>query len=81
MVFLKRWKKPKTKIRNLIKLGLDENGAKCVGYSRKGFWRVAQIPLISIAMPNTKLEKNGFLFFLPLYEEKVKQKMEKVVNI
>lgn len=81
MVFLKRWKKPKTKIRNLMKLGLDENGAKCVGYSRKGYWRVAQNPLISIAMPNTKLEKNGFLFFLPLYEEKVKQEMEKVVNI
>ena len=81
MVFIKRWKRPKTIIRNLIKLGLDEDSAKCIGYSRKGYWRVARNPQINIAMSNTKLEKNGFLFFLPLYEEKVKQEMEKVANI
>ena len=73
MVFLKRWKKPKTKIRNLIKLGLDKDGAKCVGYSRKGYWRVAQNPLINIAISNLRLERNGFLFFLPLYEKKVER--------
>ena len=81
MVFIKRWKRPKTIIRNLIKLGLDEDSAKCIGYSRKGYWRVARNPQINIAMSNIKLEKNGFLFFLPLYEEKVKQEMEKVANI
>ena len=81
MVFIKRWKRPKTIIRNLIKLGLDEDSAKCIGYSRKGYWRIARNPQINIAMSNTKLEKNGFLFFLPLYEEKVKQEMEKVANI
>ena len=45
MVFLKRWKRAKTKIKNLIKLGLDVDSAKCIGYSRKGYWRLARTHL------------------------------------
>jgi hypothetical protein len=60
-----------------MKLGLDKDGAKCVGYSRKGYWRVAQNPLINIAISNLRLERNGFLFFLPLYDKKVEQEIEK----
>ena len=36
MVFLKRWKRAKTKIKKLMKLGWDVGSAKRIGQSRKG---------------------------------------------
>lgn len=81
MVFLKRWKRAKTKIKNLIKLGLDVDSAKCIGYSRKGYWRLARTHEISKAMSNARLERNGFLFFLPVYTRKIEQETENVVNV
>ena len=81
MVFLKRWKRAKTKIKNLIKLGLDVDSAKCIGYSRKGYWRLARTHEICKAMSNARLERNGFLFFLPVYTRKIEQETENVVNV
>ena len=81
MVFLKRWKRAKTKIKNLIKLGLDVDSAKCIGYSRKGYWRLARTHEISKAMSNARLERNVFLFFLPVYTRKIEQEIENVVNV
>ena len=81
MVFLKRWKRAKTKIKNLIKLGLDVDSAKCIGYSRKGYWRLAKTHEINKAMSNARLERNGFLFFLPVYTRKIEQETENVVNV
>ena len=65
MVFLKRWKRAKTQIKKLIKLGLDVDSAKCIGYSRIGYWRLAKTHEINKAMSNARLERNVFLFFLP----------------
>ena len=62
MVFLKRWKRAKTQIKKLIKLGLDVDSAKCIGYSRIGYWRLAKTHEINKAMSNARLERNGFLF-------------------
>lgn len=36
----KFWKKPRTKMRNLIRLGINPNWAKCTAYSRKGYARL-----------------------------------------
>ena len=70
MVFLKRWKRAKTKIKNLMKLGLDVDSAKRIGYSRKGYWRLSKTVEMSLAISNKRLEANGFTFFLSLYNEK-----------
>ena len=70
MVFLKRWKRAKTKIKNLMKLGLDVDSAKRIGYSRKGYWRLSKTVEMSLAISNKRLEANGFTFFLSLHNEK-----------
>ena len=70
MVFLKRWKRAKTKMKNLMKLGLDVDSAKRIGYSRKGYWRLSKTVEMSLAISNKRLEANGFTFFLSLHNEK-----------
>ena len=81
MVFLKRGKRAKNKIKSLIKLGLDVDSAKRIGYSWKGYWRLAKTHEISKAISNARLERNGFLFFLPVYTRKMEQEIENVVNV
>lgn len=34
----KQWKKPKTKLKNLIKLGVPEYFARMAANSRRGYW-------------------------------------------
>ena len=70
MVFLKRWKRAKTKIKNLMKLGLDVDSVKRIVYSRKGYWLLSKTVEMSLAISNKKLEANGFMFFLSLYNVK-----------
>ena len=42
MVFWKRWKKVKTKYKNLKRLGLSEKDAKKMANTRKGDWRISR---------------------------------------
>ena len=68
MVFLKRWKKCKTKHQNLKRLGLNEDDAKKITYSRKGYWHIARGYEIGRALPNDRLERAGFKFFSTYYQ-------------
>ena len=40
MCIWKFWKKPKTRMKRLIQLGINANWAKCTAYSRKGYARL-----------------------------------------
>ena len=73
--------KSKNKIKKLIKLGLDVDNSKRIGYSRKGYWCLAKTNEISKAMSNARLERNVFLFFFPVYTRKIEQETEHVVNV
>ena len=68
MVFLKRWKKCKTKYQNLKHLGLSGDDAKKIAFSRKGYWHIARCHEISRALPNDRLERAGFKFFSTYYQ-------------
>jgi group II intron reverse transcriptase/maturase len=68
MVFLKRWKKYKTKYQNLKHLGLNEDDARKIAYSRKGYWHIARGYEIGRALPNDRLERAGFKFFSTYYQ-------------
>ena len=68
MVFLKRWKKCKTKYQNLKHLGLNEDDARKIAYSRKGYWHIARGYEIGRALPNDRLERAGFKFFSTYYQ-------------
>lgn len=46
MCLWKEWKKPRTKIRNLIKLGVPAWKAYEWGNSRKGYWRISNSPIL-----------------------------------
>lgn len=52
MCIWKQWKKPKTKIKNLITLGIPKHKAYEWGYTRKGYWRIANSPILSRSLTN-----------------------------
>ena len=67
MVTWKRWKKIRTRFRNLMKAGLDKGKAWEFANSRKGYWRVAGSPILSRAIPNVFLKRAGYLSLMEIY--------------
>ena len=68
MVFLKRWKKCKTKCQNLKHLGLSEDDARKIAYSRKGYWHTALCEQMHKALSVERLRRAGFEFFSTYYQ-------------
>lgn len=60
MCFWKRWKMVKTRFKNLIKLGIERPKAWEYANTRKGYWRIANSPILARALTNEKLRKQGF---------------------
>ena len=59
----KQWKNPRTKIRNLIKLGISHADAVICGNARKKHWRMSKVKWVAIAMPELYFIKKGL--YLP----------------
>jgi hypothetical protein len=57
----KSWKKIKTKVTNLSRLGLSQNDAQLSAYTRKGYWRTAHSKTLLYTLTNEKLEKLGLM--------------------
>ena len=47
----KQWKNPRTKVKNLKKLGIDHEYAVTCGNARKKHWRMSKVKWVAIAMP------------------------------
>lgn len=60
-LILKRWKKSRTKITRLKRLGLDEDCAKRIAFSRKKYWRLSCTPKVHRAITTRKLRKWGLM--------------------
>ncbi|NLJ49351.1 MAG: group II intron reverse transcriptase/maturase, partial [Candidatus Atribacteria bacterium] len=60
MCYWKRWKKVKTRYDNLVKLGIDEHKAREYSNTRKGYWRISNSPILTRALTNEWLKKQGF---------------------
>lgn len=69
MYIWKLWKKPKTKIRNLCKLGVSADKAYQWGNTRLGYWRVAGSPILMCSITNEKLALAGYFDFPAQYEQ------------
>ena len=67
MVFWKKWKRVRTRWRNLLKLGIPNSNAGILANSRKGYWRIAASPIMNAALSSERLEKAGFQFFNSYY--------------
>ena len=71
MVFWKKWKRVRTRWRNLLKLGTSNRNAGILANSRKGYWRIASSPILQTALSNQRLEKAEFQFFYSYYRKSV----------
>jgi RNA-directed DNA polymerase len=61
MCYWKQWRRPRTKIRNLRKLGTSLKAALDVGLSRKGPWRLARTLATQTGMTNKWLKEQGLV--------------------
>ena len=68
MCLWKEWKKPKTKIRNLVKLGVPAWKAYEWGNSRKGYWRISKSPILHRTLGNSYWKSRGLRSLHERYE-------------
>jgi group II intron reverse transcriptase/maturase len=60
MCYWKQWKKIKTRLDNLVKLGTDKAKAWEFANTRKNYWRIAGSPILQGTFTNEYLKKLGF---------------------
>ncbi|THF72427.1 group II intron reverse transcriptase/maturase [Cohnella fermenti] len=68
MYIWKQWKKPRTKVQNLQKLGIPEWQAYQWGNTRLGYWRIAGSAVLNRSVTNARLAQAGYYDFPAQYE-------------
>lgn len=68
MYYWKHWKNPRTRLKNLMYLGIPEWRACEVVYARKGYWRAAHHAAVQKAISNKRLVAAGYFEILNYYE-------------
>lgn len=68
MCMWKNWKKPSTKVRKLIGLGVPQGKAFEWGNSRKSYWRISKSPILHRSLGNTYWSSQGLKSLLSRYE-------------
>ena len=61
--------KVKTKVANLIRCGINKYKAYEWGNTRKGYWRIADSPILKRAIDNNKLRSAGYATLMGAYLE------------
>ena len=69
MCIWKSWKLPRTRVRNLIKCGVEKNMAYQWGNASKGYCAVAHSGVMQVAASNRNLARAGYPSLLGYYEE------------
>ncbi|MDZ7898291.1 MAG: group II intron reverse transcriptase/maturase [Arcicella sp.] len=68
----KEWKSGKTRIKNLIKLGIEKGKAYQWGHSSKQYCRVAHSPILSRSLDNKFFAGKGYVGFSNYYKERTR---------
>ena len=68
MYIWKQWKKLKTKLRNLLKLGIPQKFARMAANCRRGYWFTVGTSTVSRAISNERLARAGYLSLSLAYE-------------
>ena len=68
MCIWKQWKKPRTKARNLIKMGVPEDLAMQAGNTRRGHWFATHTVAVNMAMTKERLINSGFYDLATAYQ-------------
>lgn len=66
-IIWKQWKRIRTRLRNLLKLGIQKYKAWEFANTRKGYWRIANSPILSTSVTNNRLQQAGYIFFSDYY--------------
>lgn len=69
MVIWKQWKRIRTKLRNLIKLGINKHKAWEYANTRKGYWRTANSPILKSTVTKDRLNEAGYIFLSDYYRK------------
>jgi group II intron reverse transcriptase/maturase len=69
MVIWKQWKRIKTKMTNLMKLGVKKSKAWEWANTRKGYWHIANSFILSTTITNERLLKAGYPSLLNSYRK------------
>ncbi|MCW7551091.1 group II intron reverse transcriptase/maturase [Endozoicomonas gorgoniicola] len=65
--FIKQWRKPKTRYRNLIRLGVDHIKAASIAVSSKGYYRLSKTYAAQLALNDSSLSKLGLVSLKDLW--------------
>lgn len=68
MVIWKQWKRIKTKVANLIKLGINKYKAFEWANTRKGYWHIAKSFILSRTVTDQRLRMAGYVFLSDYYK-------------
>ena len=68
MCIWKQWKKPKTRVRNLIRMGVPKDLAWQAGNSRQGYWYTTHTVAVNMAMTKERLISSGFYDLATAYQ-------------
>ncbi len=61
MCYWKQWRKPRTKVRNLLSMGVGKKWAILTGISSKSYWHLSKCYSTQLAMKNSWLEEQGLI--------------------
>jgi len=67
MCYWKQWRKPRRRIRELIKLGVSKRDAIFLGLSRKSYWRLSKTLATNSGLNNAHFEKIGLISMRQLW--------------
>ena len=67
MIIWKQWKRIRTRLRYLMKLGIEKHKAWEHANTRKSYWRTANNPILKLSISNVRLKQAGFIFFTDYY--------------
>jgi hypothetical protein len=69
IVIWKQWKRIRTRISNLERLGISKSKAYMWANTRKGYWRIANSHIMSITITSDRLRHSGFVFLSDYYNK------------
>lgn len=69
MVIWKQWKRIRTKLANLIKLGVKKAKAWEWANTRKGYWHIANSFILNTTITTDRLRQAGYVFLTDYYQK------------
>lgn len=69
MCYWKNWKRTKTRLENLVKLGIPESKTWEFANTRQSYWRVANSPILATSLTNQYFENLKLLTFSRAYSK------------